>query len=155
MRNSTKIEIQNYTIKKIKEHNKTYKGKIRGIKDNEGKMTQYEEGYKKVWAEYFKKLLIDCEQDGIEEEVGELGELIEEPKKEGIKELINRSRNEKALGCDGINMELIKYGVETLLDRIFKLVTNIWKEEKIPEEWSKDQIVTIHKKRDQQQLCKN
>jgi len=43
-------------------------------------------------------------------------------------------KNNKAAGTDGIYPELIKYGRNKLLNRIYELVRQILEEERIPEE---------------------
>ena len=39
---------------------------------------------------------------------------------------------------DGIHAELIKYGGNKLLNRIYELVSQIWEEERIREEWNEN-----------------
>jgi len=51
-------------------------------------------------------------------------------------------------GTDGIHPELIKYGGNKPLNRMYKLVRQIWEEERIPEEWKETIIVPIHKRGD-------
>jgi len=55
-------------------------------------------------------------------------------------------KNNKAAGTDGIYPELIKYGGNKLLNRIYELVRHIWEDERIREEWKETIIVPIHKK---------
>jgi hypothetical protein len=38
-------------------------------------------------------------------------------------------------GTDRIHTELIEYGGNKLMNRIYELVRQIWEEDKIPEEW--------------------
>jgi len=38
-------------------------------------------------------------------------------------------------GTDGTHPELIKYGGNKLLNRMYEPVRQIWEEERIPEEW--------------------
>jgi hypothetical protein len=52
------------------------------------------------------------------------------------------------------HLEIIKYGVNKLLDRIYGLVRQIWNEEWIPEEWKQTITVTAHK-RGNRDKCKN
>ena len=47
-------------------------------------------------------------------------------------------RNNKVLGTDGIQSELIKYGGYGLLNRIYELVRQIREEERIPAEWKRN-----------------
>jgi len=59
-----------------------------------------------------------------------------------------------AAGTDGIHPELIKYGGNKLLNRMYELVRQIWEEERIPEEWKATIIVPIHKRGDRDR-CEN
>jgi len=51
-------------------------------------------------------------------------------------------------GIDQISAELIKAGGRTICLEIHKLITSIWKKEKLSEEWKESIIVPIHKKGD-------
>jgi len=44
-------------------------------------------------------------------------------------------------GTDGKHLELIKYGGNKLLNGMYELVRQIWKEERIPEEWKETIIL--------------
>lgn len=79
---------------------------------------------------------------------------MEDPTREEIEEIINKSRNGKSPGKDGINIEMLKYGGPELKERLYQLITKIWKEEKMPQDWEHGQIITIHKKGDQK-ICNN
>src|SRR3978361_1936150 len=140
--------------KKINKQNKTYRGRIRGGRNKDGKVTEDAEEYKKVWAEYFKELLNDSSPNEEVEIEEDEGETVTEPTMEEVKEVINKSQKGKSPGKGGINMELIKYGGEELQKQIHLLIQKIWREEKMPEEWESGQIVTIHKKGDQRK-CEN
>jgi len=54
----------------------------------------------------------------------------------------------QAAGTDGIHPELIKYGGNKLLNRMYALVRQIWEKERKPEEWKETIIVPIHKRKD-------
>ncbi|CAG9829791.1 unnamed protein product [Diabrotica balteata] len=150
--------------KKIKEQNKKYKGKTNGIKNREGIVIIEDQEYKQVWRDYYRELLTeetteeemhDEEETVHEEEANEVDiEISKEPTLEELDEVIQRSKNGKAPGKDGINMELIKYGGRELRGKILALLKNIWKEEKMPGDWEVGQIITVHKKGDQQ-ICEN
>jgi hypothetical protein len=49
-------------------------------------------------------------------------------------------------GTDRIHQELIKYGGNKLLNRIYELVRQIWEKERLPEEWKETIRVPIHKR---------
>jgi len=55
-------------------------------------------------------------------------------------------KSHKSPGIDQIPAELIKAGGRTIFLEIYKLVTSIWKKEKVPEEWKESILVPIHKK---------
>jgi len=50
-------------------------------------------------------------------------------------------KNNMAAGTDGIHPELIKYGGDKQLNRIYELVRQIWEEKRTPEEWKETTIV--------------
>jgi hypothetical protein len=60
----------------------------------------------------------------------------------------------KTAGTDRMHLELIKYVGNKLLNRMYELVRQIWKEERIPEEWKETIIVPIHKRGDRDR-CEN
>ena len=61
--------------------------------------------------------------------------------------MIRNLKNNKAAGIDGIHLELIKYGGNKLLNRVYELVRQIWKEERIPEEWKEKNSSYTQKRR--------
>jgi hypothetical protein len=61
---------------------------------------------------------------------------------------IDKLKSHKSPGFDQIPAELIKAGGRTIFLEIHKLITSIWKKEKLPEEWNESIIVSIHKKGD-------
>jgi hypothetical protein len=62
--------------------------------------------------------------------------------------------DKKAAGTDGIHLELINYGENKLLNRMYELVRQIWEEERMPEEWKETKRVPIHKRGDRDR-CEN
>ena len=61
---------------------------------------------------------------------------------------IDKLKSHKSPGIDEIPAELIKAGGGTICLEIYKLITSIWKKEKLPEEWKESIIVPIQKKGD-------
>jgi len=51
-------------------------------------------------------------------------------------------------GIDQIPAELIKAGGRTICVEIHKLITSIWKKEKLPQKWKESIIIPLHKKGD-------
>jgi hypothetical protein len=56
-------------------------------------------------------------------------------------------KNNKLAGTDGVYPELIKFGGNKLLNRVYEPVRQIWEEERIPEEWKETTVVPIYKKK--------
>ena len=61
---------------------------------------------------------------------------------------IGKLKSHKSPGIGEIPEELIKAGSGIICGEIHKLITSIWKKEKLPEEWKESVIVPIHKKGD-------
>ena len=49
-------------------------------------------------------------------------------------------------GLDGIPAELLKHGKTTLAEELTQLFNTIWREEKVPGEWSQGIILPLPKK---------
>ena len=56
-------------------------------------------------------------------------------------------KSNKATGPDEILPEFIKNGGLTLKQKIYQLMVKLWKQEKIPWEWSEGILCPIYKKR--------
>ena len=65
---------------------------------------------------------------------------------------IDKLKSYKSPGIDQIPAELIKAGGRKICLEIHKLITSIWKKEKLPEEWKESIIIPIHKKGDTNKL---
>jgi len=74
--------------------------------------------------------------------------LVPEPSTSEVELAIDKLKSHKSPGTDQIPAELIKAGDRTICLEIRKLITSIWKKEKLPEEWKKSITVPIHKKGD-------
>jgi len=61
---------------------------------------------------------------------------------------IDKLKSHKSPGIDQIPAELIKAGGRIICLEIHKLISSIWKKEKLPEEWKESIIIPIHKKGD-------
>jgi hypothetical protein len=79
---------------------------------------------------------------------------VEEITIEDVKKALRNFKNKKAAGVDGIHSELIKYGGNKLLNRIYEIVRQIWEEERIPEKRKETITVPIHKRGDRDK-CEN
>jgi len=109
-----------------------------------------------IWKEYFDKLRNTEEpSELIEKGNKEISEVeVEGLTTEEVKKAIKNLKNNKTAGTDGIHPELIIYGGNKLLNRMYKLLRQIWEEERIPEEWKETITVPIHKRGDKDR-CEN
>jgi len=111
-----------------------------------------------IWIEYFDKLLNTEEPRELikkgNKEMSKIEVEVEELNIEDVKKAIRNLKNNKEAGTDGIHPELIRYGGNKLLKRMYELLRQIWAEERIPEEWTETIIVPIHKTGDRDR-CEN
>ena len=70
-----------------------------------------------------------------------------------INEIIKNMKSNKAAGPDEILPEFIKNGGLIPKQKLHQLILKIWKQEKMPCEWSEGILCPIHKKGDKKQ-CK-
>jgi len=117
-----------------------------------------EEEIRRRWMEHFKELL-NTESNGKEQvdqntEASAQEQCIEEPNMQEVKELIKELRNNKAPGGDNICAELVKYGGDKLIQLIYELIKDVWRQEVMPKELTMTIICPIHKKGDEMD-CQN
>jgi sorting nexin-29 len=89
-------------------------------------------------------------QAAMEEELKE-----EPPDVLGIEMAIQSMKNNKSPGIDNIPAELCKNVGGLLLNKICSLIKRIWKEEKMPTDWTTNIILPIYKNRGDKLQCKN
>jgi len=78
-----------------------------------------------IWKEYYDKLLNTEEpRELIKKGNKEISE-VEELTIKDVKNAIRNLKNNKMAGTDGIHSELIKYGGNKLLNRMYELVSQI------------------------------
>ena len=68
-----------------------------------------------------------------------------EPKEEEVATAMKATTNAKAVGPDGLPVELLKFGRQqdrTVLIEVQQLITNIWCKGKNPQQW-KDAVITV------------
>jgi hypothetical protein len=126
-------------------------------KNKEGQLVGGTEESLKRWVEYFGEVYGNGEEKTLqteEEESLTTGEGEEPPRKEKIKEIIKRFKNNKAPGENGITAEMLKVGGQNLEENIVKLINKAWDEETIPQRWKETLICPLHKKGDRSK-CEN
>ena len=109
------------------------------------------------WQQYFQELLNPETEiiNSIKPHEGPINILeLEEPSYEEINEIVKNMKPNKAAGPDEILPAVIKNGGLILKAKIHQLIMKIWKQEKIPCEWSEGILCPIYKKGDRKQ-CNN
>jgi hypothetical protein len=93
---------------------------------------------------------LDKEEDGIDRNL----EMTDVPTKKEVKVVVDKLKNNKAPGPDGIPSEILKEGHKYMENRFYELIVQIWNEERIPSSWVEALICPMHKKGDVQN-CEN
>jgi len=137
----------------VKQFKKGYQHKFCTIRNKKGELAMNTKEKADMWKEYFAKLLNTEPRELIKKGNKEISD-VEELTIEDVNKAISNLKNNKAAGTDGIHLELIKYGGNKLLNRMYELVRQIWEEERISEEWKETIIVPIHKRGDRDR-CEN
>ena len=65
-----------------------------------------------------------------------------------MQKAVDRLKNNKSPGVDGIQAELVKAGGESTVDAIHRLCNMVWEQERWLTEWTSSVLVTIAKKGD-------
>jgi hypothetical protein len=73
---------------------------------------------------------------------------VECPTLEEVSDVLGALKNYMAPGADNIPAELLKGGRNKVINAICNLITLIWNQEQIPDEWRRSIIGPIHKKGD-------
>ena len=119
------------------------------IKNKDGKLLTTEREIEERWTEHFNEILNRPEPQNkatIEPAIIDLEINCNELSKQEIIDAIKTLRNNKAPGGDGLSAELFKADPETAAAILLPLFKQIWREEKIPSDWTKGIIITIPKK---------
>lgn len=131
-----------------------FQPKLNMCKNKEGKLLSEENEVIENWSEYFRELLnsevindeeVDIPVDDID---------VDSPTLDEVKLVVRNMKNNKAPGRDLITAELFKYGGETVMCELHKLVCRAWENEELPEDWKLGTICPIFKKGDRLQ-CSN
>ena len=90
--------------------------------------------------------------------IGRIGDLLDLPEnpptRREIERTIQKLKNNKAPGLDGIVAELIKLAPTEVISSLHRLLLKIWDDEVVPEDWCKGLICSIFKKGDRS-ICSN
>jgi len=102
------------------------------------------------WRNYFSQLFnVHGVKDVRQAEIQTAEPLVPEPSASEVELAIDKVKSHKSPGIVQTPAELIKAGGRIFCLVINKLITSIWRKEKLPEEWKESIIIPIHKKGDE------
>lgn len=125
------------------------------LKGKDGKLITDQDEVMNRWREHFEELLNIGKKTGVNEQVRQQTEDIqEEIQMEEVTEALGELKAGKAAGYDMIKAEQIKFLGEIGVKVLHRLINIIWKKKKIPKDWKTAVILPIYKKGDNK-LCDN
>ncbi|KAL4092460.1 hypothetical protein QTP88_026961 [Uroleucon formosanum] len=151
-----KVNRTRQLYQKIKSIRGGYKKHEKFLKNDDGSLVTEQDKVLEKWRQYFG-LLLNCENP-----VKTFAWMPTEPNdtdcpppsKEEILQQLNRLKNHKTPGEDGIQGEVLKNLDDGTINRIHSIIESIWHEERLPEDWGTALVCPIHKKNDPQE-CSN
>ncbi|XP_073848775.1 uncharacterized protein [Musca autumnalis] len=125
-------------------------------RDQQGNLVTDTDSVLRIWKEHFSNLLVSnsSEDDDTTGPIPEDGIECIPPGQDEVRTAINRLKNNKAAGADGLPAELFKTGGDALIRCMHQLVSTIWQEERIPDDWNLSILCPVHKRGDKT-VCSN
>ena len=128
---------------------------IKQIKDENGVVLSNQDKIKKRWESYYENLLNEENPRIIfEDGIKNLG-VTHNIRRREVKRALNKMKNGKAVGTDGIPVEVWKCLGEEGIDLLWDLAKKIYIQEMIPTEWRESFLVPIYKEKGDIQDCPN
>jgi len=146
----TKSKIKNIRdlYRGINEFQEWYQPRYNIVKDEKGDLVADSHTVVARWRNYFSHLFnMHGVKDVGQAEIHTAEPIVPESSASEFELAIDKPKSRKSPGIDQIPAELIKAGGRIICLEIRKLITSIWKKEKLPEEWESI-IVPFHKKGD-------
>jgi len=133
----------------INDLKKGYQPRCNIVRDEKGDLVADSHSIVARWRNYFSQLFnVHGAKDVGRGEVHTAEPLVPETSAAEVELAIDKLKSHKSPGIHQIPAELIKAGRRRIFLEIYKLITSIWKKEKLPEEWKESIIIPIHKKGD-------
>lgn len=110
------------------------------------------------WKQFFDQHLNGDMTGNEGETVIDLGaraadERLPTPNLEEVEEEVGRLKRNKAAGVDQLPSELLKHGGDALARALHWVITKVWEDEILPEEWMEGIVCPIYKKGDKLDCC--
>ena len=119
----------------ITDFKKRYQPRCNIVKDEKGDLVADSHSIVARWRNYFSQLFsVHRVKDVEQAEIHTAEPLVPEPSASEFELAIDKLKSHKSPGIDQIHAELMKDGGRTICLESHKLITSIWKKEKLPEE---------------------
>jgi hypothetical protein len=148
-----------FWLARIRERKTRDINQIKCINDGTNQLLVRDEEIKDRWREYFDRLFNDEDENPTIELDDSFDDtnrhFVRRIQKAKIEEALKRMKRGKAMGPDGIPIEVWRcLGVRAIV-WLAKLFNLIFQENKMPEEWRRSVLVSIFKKKGDVQSCTN
>src|SRR3984885_13144471 len=143
--------------KMIRNINSRWMPKLMAIKNETGKVLMNTEDIIQRWTDYCSELYKgQLDENIVREVIAELKEITPPTEdmentendilEDEVRGAIQRLKNNKSPGNDGITGEMIKSGGEIVVRELHQIINTAWEEGYTPSEWKKSILVILHKK---------
>ena len=120
-------------------------------KDKDGNTFPCEEEQRARWVEHFKETL-NRPAPPAPPDTPPATQLLDidinPPRKTEIAKAIKSLKSGKAAGPDGIPPEALKANIQTSADMLHPLLSKIWEQERVPEDWKRGHLIKLPRKGD-------
>ncbi|XP_051859298.1 uncharacterized protein LOC127565328 [Drosophila albomicans] len=140
------------SARRVKRLTQGFKSGAVACRDDDGNLVTEAEVVLRLWRDHFSSLLSGSSTDSedYDPRTPIYGTDIEVPIPSHIevKDAIQRLKNNKSAGADGLPAELFKAAGDMLVGSMHQLISKIWLTESMPEDWNLSMICPILKKGD-------
>ena len=128
---------------------------IKQIKDKNGKVLTRDEEIKNRWREYYNKLLNEENPRSVRGNGTANDRAVQNISRREVRRALSKMKKGKAVGPDGIPVEVWRCLGEEGIDILWDLFNKIYQQEKIPDSWRNSLLIPIYKDKGDIQDCAN
>lgn len=139
---------------RVRQSTQGYKARTEACRDESGNMVVDTQSVLRIWKQHFSRLLNGEEgqnsaaRRNIPFNLDDDSQNFRPPDLNEVRSAIAKLKAYKAAGADGLPAELFKAGGDDLVGSIHQLISKIWSDESMPNEWNLGIVCPIHKKGD-------
>ena len=144
-----------FKLAKMRNKSTKYITHIRQIKDERGVVIRKEGDILIRWKGHFEKLLNEENERFIRDDGEPNDQLVREVTRQEVEMALKKMKDGKAIGPDGIPVEVWKALGREGVDMLHQLIREIMEKEVIPEKWREGTLIPIFKDKGDIQGCEN